>query len=186
MEKKKQNVLLIIMGALITISLIARLCVIKDYSISGIPMIVSLIFVALYGFWLYKKPHGNMLKYAMLLFAFASIISAVSVIIMDMDYISTSEKIKYDIAFKIVKILCASAICYGAGRLNRIKQNRILFPIIDLLFLVESVSMFFTYSNDYSVLIMFSYFNFTIAFTTLMIAYFVRYKEHREAGLTDK
>ena len=175
MENKKTttNILLIIMGILTLAEIILRLCIIKTNTFSGIVLIISMLFVALYCFFLYKKPHGNTLKYAMLLFALSSIFSSISYLMKVPDYNSA------------IIILADAGICYGAGRLNRIDQNRILFPIIAIVLLGCSIWSV-THYNTGGVIRAFSFFNGFIAFTALMIAYFIRYKEHKEAGLADK
>lgn len=175
MEKKKQNVLLIIMGALILMSIAITAC-----SISSSPVLCSLglivlIFVALYGFVLYKKPHGNLLKIAMLLFAAVYIVSAILI---------ASQGIGI-VALSIIGTLAASAIIYGAGRLNRIEQNKYIFVVADIIFFALELYTAITCPAG-SFVGTFVFFNYFIIFTTLLIAYFVRYKEHKEAGLTDK
>lgn len=178
MEKKStgntsKHILLTIMGVLTLAEIILRLCIITTNTFSGVVMIVSMLFVALYCFFLYKKPHGNTLKYAMLLFALSSILSSISYLMKAAHYSGA------------ITILVSAAICYGAGRLNRIDQNRILFPIIDIILLGQNIWTV-THFNSNGAIGAFSFFNYFIAFTTLMIAYFVRFKEHKEAGLADK
>jgi len=173
-KKTSKNILLIIMGVLILASIAITICSITwSPVLCGLALVV-LVFVALYGFVLYKKPHGNMLKYAMLLFAAVYIISAIIIA-------SQGDGI---VAFSIIGTLAASAIFYGAGRLNRIEQNKFVFVIADIIFFVLELFTAITCPTG-SFTGTFVLFNYFIIFTTLIIAYFVRYKEHREAGLND-
>jgi len=65
------------MGILILAEMVITSNAVALDALTYIPIIVSLVFVALYGLWLYKQPHGNILKYAMLLFAASIILNAV-------------------------------------------------------------------------------------------------------------
>jgi len=177
MEKKRsKNILLTIMGMLIIFMGIAVICTVSGYWLPAICVLAALIFCALYGFWLYKIPHGNILKYAMLLTAAANIIT-------DAYLISTNCG---SLSVHIVSLLSAAAVCYGAGRLNRIEQNKYIFVITDIIFLIIAVIWAFETPAEFSLLIFVKLFVYFIAFTTLFFAYFVRYKEHKEAGLSDK
>lgn len=176
MEKKKEtNILLIIMGLLIVLMGVAVACTVSGFWLPAICVLVALVFVALYGFWLYKKPHGNMLKYAMLLTAVANIIT-------DAYLISTNCG---SLVVHIISLLAAAAVCYGAGRLNRIEQNKYIFVITDIVFLIVAVIWTIQTSPEFPFLIFVKLYVYFVTFTTLIIAYFVRYKAHKEAGITD-
>jgi len=135
---------------------------------------MSLVFTGLYVFWLYKIPHGNMLKYSMLLFSIANIISGTV-------FLLVGTKIE------IIRILASAGVCYCAGRLNRIDQNKYLMSIIGVAFLTVSVYWvsIWAMDSDVSIFNTFGRLNSTINYITLMIAYFVRFKEHKLAGLID-
>jgi len=175
-NKKTKNVLLAIMGVLIVAEIV--ICIVIAQSnvlvIDILMRLVSLLFTTLYGFWLYKKPHGNMLKCAMLIFAIVSILAS-------------SKTLMTGKSYHIVKLLASAAVCYCAGRLNRIDQNKYLMPIIGVAFLAVSFyGVYLSIVNNYATaVIIASCFIFTINYFTLMIAYFVRYDEHKEAGLID-
>jgi len=176
MEKKKQNLLLIIMGLLILAELAITVVTVNRHWTSGVCLLLSLVPTALYGFVLYKKPHGNMLKVAMLIFVLYNILST----------FSWNQYDEFNTCAHIIRMTATAAVAYGAGRLERIEQNRILFPIIAIVY--SALSIFWSYdligilNNLYIIRL----FTTPIIFITLMIAYFVRYKEHKEAGLTDK
>lgn len=177
-SSKIKNILLAMMGVLVIAEFVLRISRINSATITGVLMLLVMAFVVLYGFWLYKKPHGNLLKYTMLLFAFVTILISGY-------YLSISSASGVTRAMYFGKLITAGLVCYCAGRLNKIKQNKIIFPIIDVFLLaygiwgcVVSKNVTFTYA--------FNFFETFIIFTTIMIAYFVRYQEHHEAGLLDK
>jgi len=175
MEKKtSKNVLLAVMGVLILIEIVARIIIIQTNTFAGIAQLISLAFSALYCFLFYNKPHGNILKYAMLVFAFANILSSSYLLLAGNTY-------------QIAKLLAVAAVCYCAGRLNRIDQNKYIMPILSLVFIGVSicgvrVDIANKTVNAFTIL---TRFNNTINYFALMIAYFVRYEEHKEAGLMD-
>jgi len=173
-KKTSKYVLLAVMGALTVIEIIVRMIMIKTNTFAGIMQLISLVFSALYIFLFYKKPHGNMLKYAMLIFSFANILSSSYLLLMGNTY-------------QIVKLLAAAAVCYCAGRLDRIDENKYILPALGLFFIWVSVSgVRVDIENQTSnVLSILTRFNNTINYFTLVIAYFVRYDEHKEAGLAD-
>jgi len=175
-SKKSTNVSLVIMGVLIIVAIISRILNIQTKPFPSILYLISLGFTAFYGFWLYKKPHGNMLKYAMLIFV-------VTVIIQGCNSMASDGEINN----AIIRVFASIAVCYCAGRLDRLDQNKYIMPIIALLFLGESgykvVDDIMEQSVDIPSTI--RHFSYTINYITLMIAYFVRYKEHKEAGLMD-
>jgi len=175
-KKKSKNVLLVIMGVLIIVAIIARILKIQTKPVSTSLYLLSLVFTALYGFCLYKKPHGNILKYAMLIFLLTTIIQACN-----------TMALKGTINHTMVRVIASVAVCYCAGRLNRIDQNKYIMPIIALLFFGESTYRIVGDIIDKSVNLASSvrHFSYTFNYITLMIAYFVRYKEHKEAGLID-
>jgi len=173
-KKTLKHMLLAVMGALIIVEIIVRMIMIKTNTFAGIMQLISLVFSALYVFLFYKKPHGNMLKYAMLVFSFANILSS--------SYLLMTGN-----TYQVVKLLAAAAVCYCAGRLNRIDENKYMLPALGLFFFWVSVSgvradIENQAANVFTIL---TRFNNTVNYFTLVIAYFVRYDEHKEAGLAD-
>jgi len=174
-NKNTKNALLIFMGVLILMELVLGIItMMEDIVFVGIVNLIPIVFVSLYGFWLYKKPHGNMLKYAMLIAAMAEILIDIACLI-DGFVISNS-----------VMIVASCILVYVSGRLNRIEQNKYLLPIAFvaqfICILIEAIA----YSSQFSFAYRSSWFSTPIATLTLMIAYFVRYKEHKKAGISDK
>jgi len=177
MEKKSsENILLHIMGVLIAIALIATAATISTNVIGGVCTLIPLVMTALYGFILYKIPHGNMLKYAIIVLAVAKVISAAVYTSADSSTVFTNSLVA----------LCSCAMCYCAGRLNRIEQNRLLFPIIEIVTVILGATWLKPFTDITSVFLNIRCMAYPIIFATIMIAYFVRYKEHKEAGISDK
>jgi len=177
MEKKQsKKIWLFIMGALILVELIVTIMTAsKAKFILDISKLIPLVFVTLYGFWLYKKPHGNMLKYAILILAASEILNAVQCIRMGWDnmYLHT------------VRVFVAAILVYVAGRLNRIEQNKYLLPFAAIVNLVSVCAIVSKLHTSLTLLYKLTWFSGVLTIITLMIAYFIRYKEHKEAGLAD-
>ncbi len=171
-KKTSKNIWLHIMGVLILLVTISRLCTIGENTLQGILMIASLVLTALYGFFLYKKPHGNMLKFAMLLFSFTGILS-------NCIYLAYAP-VAYDYAI----ILGYTVLFYVAGRLNRIEQNRFILPVLLVMLIIKSVILVNAFHPETFVGFL-SNFCQPITLLTLCCAYFTRYQEHKEAGLQD-
>jgi len=178
-NRKRTNIVLVVMGALILMEMITSIISVIEHGIisaMSLSAIASLVFIAIYGFILYKKPHGNILKYAMLLLALAQVLNYADCLKMGYieEYIS------------IIGLISAGIVVYVSGRLNRIEQNKYLLMIALILELFNAIFSIVKYANFISVAFVITYLFESIAILTLMIAYFVRYKEHKEAGLTDK
>jgi len=172
MDKKiSKNILLTIMGVLVLIELVLGIITISENVFVSIFKLIPLVFVALYGFWLYKKPHDNMLKYTMLILAVGQIIYAIA-----------GWNNFYN---QTVRILAMAIIIYVAGRLDRIEQNKYLLLISLIVQLMRCIIVATIAHAQFTPLYVFTWFSGVFATITLMIAYFVRYKEHKEAGLTD-
>jgi len=173
-KKRLTNILLVILGILNIIEIGARIIIIQTNTFAGVVQMISLLFAVLYVFWLYKKPHGNILKYAMLIFAIANILSS--------SYLLLAGR-----TYQMAKLLAVAAVCYCAGRLNRIDQNKYIMPIIAIVLIGVSIcGVYYNVINQTAnVFTVLTSFNNTINYITLMIAYFVRYEEHKEAGIMD-
>ncbi len=176
-KNTSKNVWLHIMGVLILSELTATVLslIIGAGGVMSEIIIVPMVFAILYGFWLYKKPHGNMLKYTMLLLALAQILQHARLLILG----NTEGYVA------IIGLLCAGVIIYVAGRLNRIEQNKYLLIAVAIITFVCTILDIVPDIGKYSPILLFSYLYEPIMVLALMIAYFTRYKEHKEAGLQD-
>jgi len=177
MEKKKNNVVLGIILLVIAINIVTVLMAAFENN-SAIGYILTVVvcaehlFVIYYALFGYKKPHGNLLRYVMIIFA----ISLGAEMAAFTETFATIEISLY-IATLII-------IPYIAGRLNKIEQNKVL---ITLTFVLLFISTVIAIINDKPQSIIDYLRNIGVVFEWFAIsaAYFVRYKEHKEAGLMD-
>jgi len=138
---------------------------------STITCIVMFVLIFYYAIWGYKKPHGNMLKYLMLLYALSLLASIYSAVIFNAPVTA--------IGLAIAMIF----IGYIAGRLNRVEQNRVFMIIVLLILIYEYVLAALAYkAGFFGTLAVISP---LIMWIDLYLAYLLRYKEHKEAGLMD-
>ncbi len=180
-KKTSKNIWLHIMGLLILVELaVAVKACVFGWVIDEILDMAVLIGIALYGFWLYKKPHGNMLKYVIIL-------NALSIVLTSVLSIYEWGDLLVEVIFPI---LAACMMFYVAGRLNRIEQNRYLFILIAVCVIVGRFSELVSISADpdpaSKLLRYLEAPRQLITILTLCCAYFTRYQEHKEAGLADK
>ena len=130
---------------------------------------VIFILIFIYAFTGYKKPHGNMLKWTMLLYAVLRVIAASQII---------------DKSF-VVALPALSAICvaYMCGRLNKREKNLYWLYIAGALELISAVIMVTNASGFLDGLAMFTPLFGLIA---LFGAYFAKFEEHKNAGLSEE
>ena len=129
-------------------------------------------FVFFYGIYGYKKPHGNMIRYLLLILA---VYIAYSITIMVE---------RWDISGMIFTAsnLAAVFIAYMAGRLNKYKKNIAVAVVVTILLLIKTfwpidanlgVYTFFVLDRTMPIFM----------WATVMFIYFFRYFEHRQAGI---
>jgi len=173
MEKKNStNVWMLILGGILLAELVLGIITIQ-YKFLDIIALVPMVFTILYAFWLYKWPHGNMLKYAMLLFALERIIESIGCI-----------KEGWDVCYnQTAKILASAIIIYVAGRLDHINQNKVLLSMAFVLILEGVVVAVITFAQQYPLVYVISWFGEPVLILTIMVSYFGRYKDHKKAGL---
>lgn len=131
-------------------------------------------FVFYYGIYGYKKPHGNMVRYLLLILAV---------------YIAYSITImvgRWDISWIIFTAsnLAAVFIAYVAGRLNKYKKNAVWAVIITALLLVKSFWPIETTGLNFYVIFVLDRTLPLFMWATVMFIYFFRYKEHKLAGVS--
>jgi len=138
------------------------------------PLIVYIL-VLYYTFFCYKNPHGNMLKFVMLLFA-GSLITRMLV--------EFSLNNTVSLVFLPLSMIF---IAYIAGRLDRITENRFYVVIVLILLLyVSFTTVSVTRQYDLHFYEYVTMFEPCIAWIALVAGYFARYIEHKLAGLQDK
>ena len=136
---------------------------------------VMFIFILIYVVSNYKTPHGNLLKYLFLAFSVMCLVG-----ILDTDFASLHKEFVY--VNQLSRGLAIIMSGYIAGRLDRIKTNTILVVVIGIIFMVTSVIniVLFKITTVSLILYMCSFF---ILWLDLAVAYILRYKEHKEAGI---
>ena len=137
--------------------------------------VVMCVIIMLYAFFGYKKPHGNLLKFAFLAFA-------VYLALQGMNEIAGRNRI-------LVGGLCVFTgliIAYMAGRLHKIEKNKIALIVVGVLLLAKTVIVFATSHVVFEFLVIVGRITPMILLTTLGFAYVARFEEHRAAGLADK
>jgi len=118
-----------------------------------------------------------MLKYAMIL-------SALSIVVAEVESIYEWPDPFIEI---FLPIFSACLLFYVAGRLNRIEQNKYLLAIVVIILLIGCIIDWISFSaSPVATIVYFKIPCHFIVVLTLTIAYFVRYKEHKEAGISDK
>ena len=130
-------------------------------------------FIFYYGIYGYKKPHGNMIRYLLLILA---IYIAYSITIMVARWNITG------IVFTASN-LAAVFIGYMAGRLNKFKKNIFLIILISMLLLVKCFWPLDTSLNAYSLFVL----DRTLPlfmWATVLFMYLFRYNEHKQAGIS--
>lgn len=134
---------------------------------------VAIIYYALYGF---KIPHGNTLKYIILLFA----LSLVDAIALESSGRFVDLVPQTTLISATLTGLCVLIISYVAGRLDRFYKNMTLCTIV-LLFL-----FFRAFSMTHYKTIMFVDLADIIIWIDIMCVYAIRFNQHREVGLQTK
>jgi len=176
--KKKQNLfiltLIVMLVSINTASHIVFLannysCGALIYTVAACMEHLFVIYYVLYG---YRKPHGNLLRYTMLLFGLTIGINLV---------LFGKGCSMLNFALPVAELLL---IPYIAGRLNKVEQNKVLVPFVLILFIIDAVSFCLSFEWQ-SVIFYCSAFGQAIEWFAISAAYFVRYREHKEAGLAD-
>ena len=182
MEKGK-NIPQLIIVVLLSLAGIAT-CIISifwrmDNYISVRSFIVVGVYYCLvffYGIYGYRIPHGNLVRYLMLILAAYSVFNVT---------VSIYRWYKLPWIVLVAGNLAAVFIAYMAGRLHKVKKNIIVAVIVTALLLVNSfwpvkipgvdVNAFFFLDRSLPIFM----------WLTTMSIYFFRYKEHTEAGLSE-
>ena len=137
-----------------------------------IVMLLAVLYYAVSG---YRRPHGNLLRYVTVLYAFSLLFSINQTAMKSAGHAQTGI---------VLYILAIMGIMFVAGRLNKIKQNAFLMPAIFAL-LAAAVILgyikrpqvnFFKILNTFSVL---------TVWIEICFSYFIRYKKHKEAGFEE-
>ena len=131
--------------------------------------------ILLYAFFGYKKPHGNMLKYAF--FVFAGYVALQGTVVL------AAESA---LVLGGLTVLSGLIIAYVAGRLHKIEKNTFLLLFAGLLLLAREIVGFATSFVVPDVSVIIGTVTPIVTFAALSFAYVARYEEHKAAGLADK
>ncbi len=148
----------------------------------GIQLHIGIVFleyilIAFYALFGYKKPHGNMLKYTMLLFVLLCMYES----LMPGRPITTNVEYIANACIGLAAVL----IAYMSGRLNKIEKNTCVMILVGVLFTASIVLMGLIHKT-------FSFDSFArslsmpICWLALCFAYTARFEEHKAAGLEDE
>ena len=137
--------------------------------------------VIVYGAFGYKKPHGNMLRYVMVIFAFLLVMEnyvTVKNISVLPEYAAGSSDVKS--VHKDLDVLLTGVasllIAYMAGRLNKFRKNRNLFALVFVVLICRCLVVM----NDKEFLFIEA--GDLIMLGVIACAYFLRYSLHKKAG----
>jgi len=174
MEKKKNKALSIVGAIIYAIALICCLITMFNtrYALQGIAYMVITVLVGLYAVEFYKTPHGNALRWLMLAFA-ACLLPEVWF----------HGMIKQDGVALMAYVLIIGAVCYGSGRLMRIKSNMVIFTVVLLFLAGLAISSFIRLAGAKQMVNALRPLTAFLLFLILTGAYAARYREHKEAGL---
>ncbi len=134
-------------------------------------MFLLLFYYTLFG---YKKPHGNLLKYLMIIYAM-SLLSELYMAVKFNEYLN-------------VCILSLSMLFIGyiSGRLHKINENCFLAILILILQLLIPVFVLLNGTSKPSLLMWIVIATPAVIWLSLTCACLVRFEQHREAGLKDE
>jgi len=176
MKKEKPNniVVCIICGILTAFGIVAS--IISSINGSGgirlfgdISYIVDSALIFYYAFYGYQRPHGNLLKFIILIFAATRLISVFAMA----QFGRTLEAVNNAIIIGL--------LCYMAGRLHRVKQNMIIMIIVAILIVLGIVLVFINTMVPGTM----GAFTSLIIWIDICVAYVLRFREHHLAGLED-
>ncbi len=173
MEKKSNHLAAYIVSGILTAFAIVA-CIISMASggkgvwmYSDAANLLVCVLLGYYAFCGFRKPHGNLLRYIILFFAITHILS-----IYQLAELSSQWQ-------AIISALAFGLCCYIAGRLHKVKQNIILMSIVIVLRLIgmsfELAEGIWTIGAITPLIILID----------ILVAYVLRYKDHKEAGLMD-
>jgi len=175
MEKNKSNHLAVcvICGALTVFGLVASIISLAGGSegirlVKDIVNLVLFVLVGYYAVYGYRIPNGNLLKYLILIFAATYIIAVFNEAQMGKQWDAVSHTVMIGL------------LCFTGGRLHKVKQNIALMSIVAAILLARIIIGFV--QGDASIGIVTQ----LVIWIDICVAYVLRYKEHKLAGLVDK
>ena len=165
---------------ILVLNIISLVCNFIKYSGNVTPQFLICVFMfvaaAYYACYAYKKPHGNHMRYLLLIYA---ICGAGFVVFY------ASKQSPFIIANYLIGIILAT---YMAGRLDHYKQNVVICVIILICNCISTYNMLSRYidSGNLTFVSAFASIGAVTVWLAIAGAYITRYKLHKEAGFTDK
>lgn len=199
MENKKNLSTGALIGIVVLAVLSAASAFANVYEVLSIPVLVTpgaiaeivtflilLIGVVYYAVRNYKVPHGNLLRWLFFLFALNCLGGLAEQIVGAYRFGMMEQNM--DNVMLLVMLIAVSAIlaAFISGRLDHLRGNIACIIIITVAQLVKSVIFLSQLGGDYSILGVLLNFSTFMLWFDMVVAYLLRYKPHKEAGLTDK
>ena len=190
---KKMNVfimftaVLLFVGIALTIIYANRAPLVKT-----VTLVIGYLLVLYYAFWGYKTPHGNLLRYLILIYALLLAMGSESRLFagarperpVDLTEAerATRRGTRTLSAYKgLLTSIALTLMGYVAGRLNKYKQNKIIIPIVLVILFARSFV-----SGVTRIQVVMTDLSYFILWVGIACAYFARYDAHKEVGLLDK
>ena len=155
-----------------------------DITPGFVAWVIMFAAIIYYTFAGYKRPHGNLLRAIYILMS----LTCLNGVIDSAKYMNLFEGNELNMQLLIVGLdgICVLLIAYVGGRLDKIKKNYLPLILITAAQVVKSV-LFISLYGAWSDLVRFVWnFSTCILWLDIAFAYILRYREHKEAGLTDK
>lgn len=175
MEKNKSNNLsvCIICGILTVFGIATSIVSLASGSkgiwiISDVINLLLSVFIGYYAIWGYRKPNGDLLKYIILVFSGTFLF----VVYRMAQSASPWRAVCYAVVIGL--------LCHIAGRLHRVKQNMILIIIVIVIMVISKTGSLVNGNATIGI------FADLVICIDICVAYILRYKEHKLAGLMDK
>ena len=173
---------LIALIAIAALNILWLVCRVISFSgtimIQTVAPIVMLVITAIYALYGYKKPHGNHVRYLLLIYA----------VYMSSIVIANQSQTWFPVYASAVNIATVILSTYMAGRLDRYKQNLVISIAIVVLQMVHIYPFMSSYiqENTLSFVTFFKSVGPVSVWLAIAASYIIRYKPHKEAGLADK
>ena len=150
-----------------------------------IPYIILYALLVYYVAFGYKKPHGDLLRIIFILFALACLSTIAPGLEACFDIITINNFVIISTTLMSFSIMITA---YIAGRLDKIIKNRALLALNSIVLVAVGVFWIMQYKSLPAMTFMQKVWNFNlcILWADIVVAYILRYREHKEAGLIDK
>ena len=151
-----------------------------------VTFLILFIGVIYYAIRNYKAPHGNLLRWLFFLFSL-NCLGGMAEEIVGAYHFGMMEQSMGEVML-LVMLIAVSAVltAFMSGRLDHLRGNIACIIIITAAQLVKSILFLSQLDGDYSVLGVLINFSTFMLWVDMVFAYIIRYKEHKEAGLTHK